>query len=76
MPDTLPESELNISTGLRQNFSLNSLDISGCSLGVFLRENKVVNIELFTVYDPYKVISIPVATTQCKAIPTGRIICK
>ena len=34
IPDVLPELELNISTGLRQNFSLNSLDVSGCSSGV------------------------------------------
>ena len=63
MPDTLPESELNILTGLRQNFSLNSLDVSGCSSEVFLRENRVLNKELFTVYGPCKVTSIPVAPT-------------
>ena len=63
MPDTLPESEVNISTGLRQNFSLNSLDVSGCSSGVFLRQTTVVNRELFTVYGPYKITSIPVAPT-------------
>ena len=54
MPDTLPESELNISTGLRQNFSLNSLDVSSCSSGVFLRQNTVVNRELFIVYGTQK----------------------
>ena len=38
---------LNISTGLRQNFSLNSFDVSGSSSGLFLSENRVVNNECF-----------------------------